>query len=147
MTPVDAPSTTRPAPRHVLGVVAALAGLAIATRLVLSTTAGAGDPFDSPLYPWTWLVLPLRAAIASAWRPGAVTPVVFTLALVVPLLVSTSVLGVSDTSGLWGVGLLLDLAQGVLMLVLAYLGALVGHLRRRAGHHPPQAPALTPEAG
>ena len=136
--------TTRPGRREVVVVVAVLVGLAIATQLVLAATDEAGDPFDSPLYPWTWFALPLAAATASAWRAGAATPVWFTLALVVPLLIGTVVLGASDRSGLWGVGLLLNLAQGIATLAVAYLGALVGHLMRRASHRPP-ALDLTPE--
>lgn len=143
---MDTPRTTPPGRRGVVAGVVVLVGLSVATQLVLAATAEMGDPFDSPLYPWTWLALPLAAALASAWRPGALTPVWFTAALVVPLLIGTFLLGtvLHDGSGgasLWAVGELVHLAQGVVILAAAYLGALVGHLVRRSRHRPAAAPS------
>ncbi|WP_165068373.1 hypothetical protein [Marisediminicola senii] len=125
-----------PARGKLVATVAALVVVGVGTQLVLAATAANGDPFDSPLYPWTWLVLPLVAALASVGHPGAVTPLWFTAALVVPSLIGTVWLGASDGSGLWAVGLLFVLVQGVVVLAAAYLGGLLGRRSRRKRFSP-----------
>ena len=97
-----------------------------------TSSTGDGDIFDSSLYLWSWLVLPLVTA-ACGWRFYREPPWVWVVALVVPLAVEVALLGTvlhdpDDGASLWIVGEFFVLAQALPIYLGASLGA---HLGRR----------------
>ena len=81
-----------------------------------SETADA-DPFDSPLYAWSWLLLPIVAAVAARTWPRR-SPVVWAIAITLPVFVGVAVVGTvlhdpANGASLWIAGEIFVLAQGL----------------------------------
>lgn len=118
-----------------------IAGLLVASQVALlqlmrvTSTTHDGDPFDSPLYWWSWLLFAATAFLASyarpAWRPWRWTAV-----LIVPLIVEVALLGTvwhdpDDGASFWLAGEMLVFVQGLLTLAAAGVGALLRLRPRR----------------
>lgn len=123
-------------------LAAALVLVSVAAQVGMQATAVQDDAFDSPVYPWTWVVFPLTASAASAAQPSVRNVLVFSAALVVPVLLGTFLLGavLYDGSGgasFWMVAEVLTLVQGGAVVLAGLAGAGVGRLvRRRTGRGP-----------
>src|SRR5687767_13668161 len=92
-----------------------------------------GDPFDSPLYWWSWLVMPVIAAGVAIARPS-IEPPRLVIALVVPMMVATAWMGTvghddSDGVSFWPVAEVFLLIQALVTFAAASAAA---RLRRRA---------------
>lgn len=106
----------------------ALAALASGIWVMLTVTGKHDDPFDSPYYWWTWLLMPGVSLAAAAGRPARPRPFRWTAALVLPWMLMLAVQGMTslDSDGLWIVGEVFLVAQGAVVLGAAFLGARVG---------------------
>lgn len=87
--------------------------------LVMRATSetGDGDPFDSPMYVWSWLLLPMIAAVAARKWPTR-RPAVWAIALMLPMAVGVAVIGTvlhdpDDGASLWIAGEVFVLVQGL----------------------------------
>ena len=112
----------------VLGVVLGLFGAG--TWAVLSATSDPPerDPFDSPLYWTTWIVLPVVAFGTALLRPQWPRPLCWAAALVVPSALALAVQGTvlhdaDHGASLWMVGEIFIAMQGCFVLGAAFLGA------------------------
>jgi hypothetical protein len=85
---------------------------------LLRTTPSADlDPFDSKLYPLTWILYPALAAAASLIRSGPWRTEAWTIALVLPFMIEIMLVGTARPSAdvganLWLLGEILILIQG-----------------------------------
>lgn len=110
--------------------------LAFAAMRATSTTSDS-DPFDSPLYLLSWIVVPLLAAAATLLRSKGHRPIAWVACLAVPWM--ALVFGYAVTldapegdANLWFLGEILILLQAA----LAYVSAMVA-LRIRQVHFAP----------
>jgi hypothetical protein len=117
-----------------LGVT--LVGYQVALLLAMrdTSTTDDGDPFDSTVYRWSWLLLPAAALLASFIRPDGRRPVLWTAALIVPLAIEVALLGAvwydpDQGASLWLVGEVFVAVQGAVILGAAKAGAAL-RLRR-----------------
>jgi hypothetical protein len=117
-----------------LGVT--LIGYQLALLLAMrdTTRTDDGDPFDSTLYWWSWLLLPAAALLASFLRPHGRRPLLWTAALIVPLAVEVALLGTvwydpDQGVSFWVVGEMFVAVQGAVTLAAANAGAAL-RLRR-----------------
>jgi hypothetical protein len=118
-----------------LGVT--LIGYQIALMLAMRDTSRTddGDPFDSTLYWWSWLLLPAAALLASFVRPYGRRPLMWTAALIVPLAIEVALFGTvwhdpDDGASFWIVGEMFVAVQGAVTLGAASAGSA---LRLRTG--------------
>lgn len=99
--------------------------------LFLLMWAATGDPFDSPVYWYSWLLLPAFAFMASYARPRGARPLLWTSALIVPFMVEGALLNTvwrdpGPDDGLWIIGEMLLLVLGGVTFVAATGGAWAG---------------------
>lgn len=125
-----------PLDKDVVVVAVLLVLTAVVAQVAMQATAVQDDAFDSPVYPWTWLIFPLAAMVAAAARPSVHNVLVFTAALVVPMLIGTFLLGavLYDGSGgasFWPAAEVINLFQGLVVALAALVGAGAGRLVRR----------------
>lgn len=90
-----------------------------------TSSTSEGDSFDSSLYWWSWLILPAVAGAASFARPR---PLLWTAALIVPIIVAVALLGTvfhdpDDGASFWVLGELFVLVQGAITFGAASVGA------------------------
>jgi hypothetical protein len=118
-----------------LGVT--LVGYQVALLAAMRATASTddGDPFDSGLYGWSWLLLPAAATLASFIRPHGSPPLLWTAALIVPLAVGVALFGTvwyhpDQGVSFWVIGEMFMAVQGAVTLGAAAAGAA---LRLRSG--------------
>lgn len=120
--------------KSVLGVLALSAGTLATWGLLVGTTQN-GDPFDSPLYWWSWILLPFLGAIVAAFVPER-RSLIWVAAIFVPLLamVAFDGLAASEPYGpsLWTVGEIFTLIEAVWSVAFVALGRQVGLWLRRA---------------
>lgn len=95
-----------------------------------------GDPFDSSLFWWLWLILIVTGYLVSRWRPGP-PPLFWTTALIGPLVVAVALLATGwhdpdDGASFWILGEMYVLALGGFAFVAAHVGS-ERALRRRFG--------------
>jgi hypothetical protein len=110
-------------------LVVTLIGCQIALMLAMRDTSRTddGDPFDSRLYWWSWLLLPPAAMLASFVRPYGTRPLLWTAALIVPLAIEVALLGTvwhdpDEGASLWLVGEVFVGVQGAVTLRAARVG-------------------------
>jgi hypothetical protein len=127
------PTDTAPARRLLVdaSVVVGLAILAVGLLVVMGkTSTSAGDPFDSPIFWWLWLLLPGVAFFSGFLRGAYSRPLLWTAAFFVPVMVAVGLLGTvfhdTDEGGasLWLAG---EVFVAVLWAV-TYCAAVVGQL-------------------
>jgi len=111
----------------------AISQIALFALMSATSETSDGDPFDSPLYWWTWLLWPACALVAAAVFPD--TPAsLWTAALCLPLAIGVALLGTiwhdpDDGASLWIAG---EVFVGIQALV-THIAALLGSkMRRRA---------------
>lgn len=119
-----------------LGVLLVISQVLTLILMVRSSSTDDGDPFDSSLYWWTWLLYPALAAAATRLRPGEHRPIVWTAALMVPLAIEVALLGTvwhdpDDGASLWIAGEIFVAVQAVVTLLAATTTQAVVRLRRR----------------
>jgi hypothetical protein len=86
--------------------------------VLISTSDATGDPFDSSLYWWTWLVLPAVAA-AAAFADPSTKPIAWIGALYVPVVLGVAYIGTighdpDDGASLWMAGEMFVVVQATL---------------------------------
>jgi len=120
--------------RRVVAIVVVLVGIQIALLLLMrASSTSNGDPFDSPLYRWSWVLIPACAFGVSFIRPHSGLPLLWVASLMAPLMIGVALLGTvwhdSDNgASLWIVGEMFLLLQGTVALLAASAALL---LRRR----------------
>lgn len=104
-----------------------LAGVGSVTWRVLDATAPGDDFFDSDLYWWTWIALPLVGAVAGALRSGPWRPLVWAASLMGPSMLANLYIGTighdpDDGASLWMVGEIFLIVTGTMVAGARKLG-------------------------
>lgn len=113
------------------GLIAASIGLLLAMMVTSPSTSS--DPFESSLFRWSWLIVPAAAGVASFVRPR---PVLWTAALIVPIVVAVALLGTvlhdpDEGASLWLIGEMFVLLLGAITFGGASIGAAQAWRRNR----------------
>lgn len=123
-----------------LALASALAVLQVSLLFMMRATSRTpgDDPFDSPLFWWSWLILPACAFLASFARPDGARPLLWTGSLIVPFVIEVALLGTlwhdpDEGASFWLVGEVFVLALGGVTLIAGVAGASM-RTRRRSGN-------------
>jgi hypothetical protein len=103
---------------------------------MVSTSQSSGDPFDSPLFQWTWLIWIVIALVAGFVFPTS-PPRLWAAALLGPFAIGVALLGTvwhdpANGASLWMAGELFLAFLGLVALGAAAAGAYLAERPRRA---------------